>query len=321
MTSPISSPTQSHSLPIFKILHVSWKLFKRNPVFWVALSVAVHFISLIETWSAWEATILFLDQFLGINVPNYMTMISARLPSFVFESFAQSTKELFISIVSFILLQLVVAQIVYHVLSKRIYKLRFGETMNLLENGLLMNFFRTVAVTIVYLMALALVMLVLLAGMIVPVLVLLPFKSIVELITVIEIYIFIFVGWFVVAFVAMIYGAARWGLAEAVMVNENKGVFRSFVCSWRYTSSCRLKLFVLVTTVIGFFLALDIGLVSLLAPMDVQSTIGDIQAELPPGVKMVMFVRSIVQSLVFAIVYSVCYYWVRNGEQDWDNIR
>ena len=315
MKSSITSTTPECTLSISTIFQLSWIAFKKNPMLWFVLAIAVHFVSLMEMAGAWEAIKLFSDQILGINITQFTSNIFNNIPENQSAPIEKAIQEAIHTIIYSIILQLVVAQLVYDVLSKKNKELVVSEIGNLLQNNLLINLLRTVGISIVYLLVLALQMVFIVLTSVVLGLFLSTLKSVVGIPSILFWAIAAVLGllWFVVIVVGSIYLTSRLSLAEPVLVNENTSVLGSFTCSWRYTAICRMKMCVLVTMCLGIFFVTEFGVASLILVYLPPDTLG---AELPFIAKIVVYIKSIMTNLVFAILFSVSYFWLRNDNGD-----
>jgi len=283
MKSKSLSERRGENLEISKILKESWRLLLAHPFLWILLALIVNVISLIEIQHIFNAVVQHIDDQLDINIRQ---IISEKLTSLSNESIGIDSSyliEISSYIVNVILLQLMVAKIVFSMLSDR-KQLTLRYVVSSLQGNLLINMLRTFGIL---------------------------FFSVFYFVITIGL-IVIFDGFFIglllmfLLMVAGVYLASRLSLALPAMVNENIGIFSSYSSSWKLTSSCRLKILLLMlvlSLLVGIF---DFGILSYYYPTSTESELTTID-------RILVYFYEMIKNLATAMILSVCYHYLRTA--------
>lgn len=303
------------TLPIGTVLKESWKLLLRHPLLWFSLAIIVNFVSYIELKLIWDTLVQHINDEFGFNLEDWMikNLDEFDLPEEIKdnkEAIFSSFLEFYSSLLNIILLQLIVARIVFRMLSQGGAKLAFRDILSSVRHDLFINLLRTIGISVLYLIYFVLICIV----TIIFILTVMYVISWLENFTIIPelsigITVSIFLLLILLIIMVQIYFASRWSLVEAVMVNENTSVISSFARSWELTSSCRFKIVLLMVVIILLALLLfaifNLGIFLATDPSTHQDQ---------PSVALVLrYLNEMLENLAGAIIISFCYHFLQKN--------
>ena len=311
MKSQIHSERKENTLHISTVLKESWKLLVARPFLWVFLALIVNVVSFIEILFIFDVAVDYIYRRFGVDIKESFSQILEQHDET--EKGTTYLLEAYSNLINIILLQLIVARIVFRMLSNHGKQLTLRDILSSVQHNLPINLLRTIGISVLYLLIIVFIIVITLALFAIfsfSINWLLQKDYISEQSIPTDFDTFIIT--ILMMIMVVIYLISRWSLAESVMVNENKGIFSSYSRSWELTSSCRFKIVLLIIVISLVIEIFDSGKLYYLMTtynMEPDQILSELTlSDLTEFDRVLVYFHEMIKNLVTAMIISVCYH-------------